>query len=158
TVAFGSAASGAVAYVAGVPWAQSGTLTADSTQATLVPGAQLGVPPNGSVVVELRAILRQGTTPPTFRVGFDAAGIGVVQPASALLQVQVQPAPGSSFPMWTEAGSFGGLTLAESYSNYPNPFAGGRQSTTFAYYLPQAARVTLRIVTPNGEGVATLLE
>src|SRR6185295_2830073 len=30
TVAFGSAASGAVAYVAGVPWAQSGTLTADS--------------------------------------------------------------------------------------------------------------------------------
>jgi hypothetical protein len=158
TVAFGAAASGAVAYVSGVPWAQSATLTADSTQATLVAGSPIGVPPSGSVVVELRTVLRPGATPPTFRVGCDAAGIGVVQPSSALLQVQVQPAPGSTFPMWTEAGSFGGLTLGESYSNYPNPFAGGRQSTTFAFYLRQAGRVTLRIVTPSGDGVATLLD
>jgi len=158
TVAFGAAASGAVAYVSGVPWAQSAALTADSTQATLVAGSPIGVPPSGSVVVELRTVLRPGATPPTFRVGCDAAGIGVVQPSSALLQVQVQPAPGSTFPMWTEAGSFGGLTLGESYSNYPNPFAGGRQSTTFAFYLRQAGRVTLRIVTPSGDGVATLLD
>jgi hypothetical protein len=158
TVAFGAAASGAVAYVAGVPWAQSGALTADSTQATLVAGAPLGVPPSGSVVVELRAVFRQGSSLATFRVGMDESGVGVIQPASALLQVQIEPAPGSSFPMWTEAGSFGGLTLAESYSNYPNPFAGGRQSTTFAYYLREAGRVTLRIVTPGGEGVATLLD
>jgi len=146
-----------VGYVSGALWAQSGALTADSTQATLVAGAPIGVPPSGVVLVELKTVLRQGASPPTFRVGFDAAGVGVVQPASALLQIQVQPAPGSAFPMWTEAGSFGGLTLRESYSNYPNPFAGGRQSTTFAYYLREAARVTLRIVTANGEGVATLL-
>ena len=29
--------------------------------------------------------------------------------------------------------------------------------TTFAYYLRDAARVTLRIVTPGGEGVATVV-
>lgn len=158
TIAFGAAASSAVAFVSGVPWAQSAALTADSTQATLVAGSQIGVPPSSSVVVELRAVPRPGATPTTFRVGCDASGIGVVQPSSALLQVQVQPAPGSTFPMWTEAGSFGGLTLGESYSNYPNPFAGGRQSTTFAFYLRQSGRVTLRIVTPSGDGVATLLD
>jgi hypothetical protein len=154
----GLAASGAIATVSGSLWAQSAVLTADSAQATLPAGSTLGVPPGGTVTVELRTVLRQGASPPAFRVRLDAAGVGVVQPTSALLQIQVQPAPGSAFPMWTEAGSFGGLTLGESYSNYPNPFAGGRQSTTFAYYLREGARVTLRIVTPNGEGVATLLQ
>jgi hypothetical protein len=154
----GSAASSALATVSGSLWAQSAALTADSAQATLPAGSTLAVPPGGTVTVELRTVLRQGASPPAFRVRLDAAGVGVVQPASALLQIQVQPTPGSAFPMWTEAGSFGGLTLGESYSNYPNPFAGGRQSTTFAYYLRERARVTLRIVTPNGEGVATLLQ
>ena len=46
--------------------------------------------------------------------------------------------------------------LAGSYSNYPNPFAAGRRTTTFAYYLEGAARVTLRILTPRSEAVATL--
>ncbi len=154
----GSAVSNTVASVAGTTWAQSALLTPDSTQATLTAGATLGVPAGGSVAVELRTVLGQGGTPPAFRVRLDASGVGVVQPASALLQIQVQPVPGLAFPMWTEVGNFGGVTLGESYSNYPNPFAGGRQSTTFAYYLREAARVTLRIVAPNGEGVATLLD
>ena len=143
-------------------WSSAGRSRIERTAFSVSPPGSwwptIGVPPSGSVVVELRTVLRPGATPPTFRVGCDAAGIGVVQPSSALLQVQVQPAPGSTFPMWTEAGSFGGLTLGESYSNYPNPFAGGRQSTTFAFYLRQAGRVTLRIVTPSGDGVATLLD
>jgi hypothetical protein len=154
----GSAATSVVATVLGSVWAQSAALTPDSSQATLTAGPTLGVPPGATVAVELRTVLRQGTSLPAFRVRLDAAGVGVVQPASALLQVQVQPAPGTAFPLWTEVGSFGGLTLGESYSNYPNPFAGGRQSTTFAFYLREAARVSLRIVTANGDGVATLLD
>ena len=47
--------------------------------------------------------------------------------------------------------------LGPGFGDAQGPFAGGRQSTTFAYYLREAARVTLRIVAANGEGVATLL-
>ncbi|HXF59233.1 MAG TPA: hypothetical protein VN539_05375, partial [Candidatus Saccharimonadales bacterium] len=75
----------------------------------------------------------------------------------ALLQVRVSPAQGT-FPLWTGAGVFGNASLRESYSNFPNPFPAGRGATAFAYYLRDAARVTLRILTPGGDGVATLVD
>jgi hypothetical protein len=59
--------------------------------------------------------------------------------------------------LWTAAGVFGSASLAQSYSNFPNPFAAGRGATAFAYYLRDAGLVTLRILTPGGDGVATLV-
>ena len=41
---------------------------------------------------------------------------------------------------------------------FPNPFAAGREVTTFVYALQRAGAVTLRIYTPRGERVITLLE
>jgi hypothetical protein len=67
------------------------------------------------------------------------------------------PAQGKVFPLWSAAGVFGSIALGESYTNFPNPFAAGRASTAFAYYLRDAGRVTLRIYTPGGDGVATLV-
>jgi hypothetical protein len=94
----------------------------------------------------------------SLRVGMDQDGIGVVQPGSALLTVQVTPEPGASFPFWSESGSFTPASLAGSWGNFPNPFAAGREATAFVYYLAQQALVTLRIWTPNGERVATLVD
>jgi hypothetical protein len=157
----GRAAERILAYAGGVLWGESAALTPDSTQATLVPGAALAIPAGAAIAVEIHAVLRAaaaGAPPPeSFRVGCDGSGAGVVQPASALLRIQVRPAPGQSFPLWTEAGTFGASDLAGSYSNYPNPFAAGRRSTTFAYYLERTGRVTLRILTPRSEPVATLV-
>ncbi len=156
-VAIGSASVEVAAFVSGSLWAASAALTPDSTRAW-IGGPRLGIPPAGSLEVELRLILATSTGTSTVRVGCDASGIGVIQPSSALLQIQVRPEPGQTFPLWTEAGSWlDGLSLRSSYSNYPNPFAAGREATTFAYYLRRNARVSLRIFTPTGEGVATLL-
>ncbi|MCB1151119.1 hypothetical protein KDK88_06195, partial [bacterium] len=45
-----------------------------------------------------------------------------------------------------------------SYSNFPNPFAAGRAATTFVFALPAPGRVSLRVFTPRGEPVRTLLD
>jgi hypothetical protein len=94
----------------------------------------------------------------TIRFGIDATGVGIRQPASAALQIDVEPAAGGSFPLWTKAGTFNQRSLAESYSNYPNPFAAGGESTRFVYYLPDDATVSLVIWTTRGERVTTLRE
>jgi hypothetical protein len=46
--------------------------------------------------------------------------------------------------------------LRDSFTNYPNPFAAGRELTTFAFYLTQRAEVRLRIFTGFGSLVKTL--
>jgi hypothetical protein len=148
-----------MAFVGGALWAESAPLTPDSAQATLVAGAPLAIAADVTVAVELRAVLvgAGAAAPASFRLGCDAAGIGVVQPASALLRIQVRPVAGQNFPLWTEAGTFAEGPLSGSWSNFPNPFAAGRKTTTFAYYLDQSARVTLRILTPRSEPVTTLV-
>ena len=81
----------------------------------------------------------------------------MVQPGSALLTIQVRPESGSSFPLWTEAGTIGAASLAASYANFPNPFAAGREATSFVYYLRADGRVSLRIYTPAGDRVAEII-
>jgi hypothetical protein len=92
------------------------------------------------------------------RIGVAQDGIGVRQPTSALLTIQLQAEEGQAFPFWSLAGSYSGADLASSWSNFPNPFAAGRETTTFAFFLREAARVKLRILTARGEEVVTLLE
>jgi len=152
----GEAASSVEVAVQGALVGQSAALTRDSTVATISFTPPLRVTPGTPVALELRWNTALSQFPAAFRLGCDAAGIGVVQPTSALLQVRVSPAQGT-FPLWTDAGVFGDASLDESYSNFPNPFAAGRSTTVFAYYLRDAARVTLRIFTPGGEGVSTLV-
>src|SRR6185503_19445140 len=72
-----------------------------------------------------------------------------------LLSVAVLAAPGQTLPFWTQAGNFSNRSLAESWSNYPNPFPAGRGLTRFVFYLPAAARVSLDIWTPRGERVTS---
>jgi len=46
--------------------------------------------------------------------------------------------------------------LRDSFTNYPNPFAAGRELTTFAFYLTHRAEVRLRIFTGFGSLIKTL--
>jgi hypothetical protein len=59
--------------------------------------------------------------------------------------------------MWTAVGNLTGPTLANSYSNFPNPFAAGREETRFAFYLPAGGRVSLDVLTIRGEKVRTVI-
>jgi hypothetical protein len=157
-IALGAGVRQLRALADGQAWAQSGSLTSDSTTALLASSTALQIAPGASSTVEIRLTLQSGPASGSLRVGLDQAGVGVVQPASALLQVQVQPVAGQAFTLWTQAGGFSPLDLRASYSNFPNPFAAGRDRTTFAYYLAQPSRVWLRILTLEGESVATLID
>jgi hypothetical protein len=157
-LAIGTGASRIEAWVGGVRWAASAALAPDSATASVLSSSPLSIAPGETTLVELRVVTRSDGGPSGFRLGVDHPGIGVVQPSSALLAVSIQPAAGQAFPMWSDAAGLSASTLRDSYSNFPNPFAAGRQATTFVYYLPAGARVSIRILTPRGESVATLLE
>lgn len=139
-------------------WASSGELAAGDSIAVIALAAPLEIAPGESITVGLHVRFRERSAIKRFRIGLDRDDIGVVQPGGALLAVRVEPADGTVFPFWTEAGSFTGLGLDESYSNFPNPFSAGREATTFVYALERAATVTLRIYTARGERVITLLD
>jgi hypothetical protein len=136
---------------------QSETLTVDSTTAYVALSSPIVLQPQERTEIELQVDCHTNITAGSLRFGIDRSDVGVVQPVSALLQIQVEPVDGQTFPMWTEAGGVNALSLKESFSNFPNPFAAGGESTTFVYYLPNSARVSLKIFTGRGKGVTTLL-
>ena len=139
-------------------WAQSAPLSPDSATTVLVPTAPLEVVPGAPVDLELRFVTPVGVSQSAIRLGLDAAGVGVVQPAGGALAVTVRPAAGQTFPLWTETGNFSDASLAGSWSNFPNPFAAGREPTTFSYWLRMPATVTLRLWTLRNEAVRILLD
>jgi len=155
--ALGSLAARIELWAAGSLWAQSGPLTPDSTTATIAAAVPLEIPEDRPLAIEIRWVPRAGVASGRVRLGCDREGIVVLQPSSALLRVQVLPVEGQAFPLWSEPGGFEPVGLSASYKNFPNPFAAGRQWTRFVYYLEAPGRVSLRIMTLHGEGVAALL-
>ncbi len=156
--ALGAAALEMRAYVGGVLWGQSAPLSADSISAC-VPGTgaiQLDV--SESATLELRMVPRTDPGLRELRVEMMATDVGVAQPSQPLLAVSVLPAAGQTLPWWSELGTFQSISLGESYFNFPNPFAAGREATAFAFYLPTPGRVSLRIWTARGEPVRTVLD
>ena len=138
----------------GLVWAQS---NAEST-ATLQGLEPLSVGPGETISLDIDFETADQPAASSLRLGLYSAGIGVMQPSSSLLEIQMQPEDQQSFPFWSQAGNFSFADLHASYSNFPNPFAAGRQETTFAFYLREAARVKLRILTIRGEEVVTILD
>jgi len=90
-------------------------------------------------------------------LGFAAGDLAVAPADSAPGDVVVLPEPGTVLPFATASAAFVPLDLAASYANFPNPFAAGREATTFVFALPQPGRVTLTLYTPRGEVVRRLL-
>ncbi|MGQ0721389.1 MAG: DNRLRE domain-containing protein [Candidatus Eiseniibacteriota bacterium] len=138
--------------------ASSGDLVAGDALGTLHLSPSLALPPGVTRDLELRAAYRAGTAVTSLRLGLEAQDVGPAQPSSSLLAIAVLARDGQSFPFWTEAGNFSGATLEESWSNFPNPFAAGRDHTTFAFFLVQPAKVTLKLWTARGDAVRTLVE
>ncbi len=157
SVPVGTSAGRVEVYRQAQLWAQCAALSPDSMLAVISGGPVLQVPAGEPIDLEVRWTVARSAEA-GFRLGVDAAGIGVVQPSSPLLEVRVEAAQGNAFPLWTESGSFSATTLRESYCNFPNPFAAGRETTRFAYFLPAPGRVTLRILMPGGDGVATVIK
>jgi hypothetical protein len=139
-------------------WAATPQLNENDSTAVLVPQSPLDVEPGQTIALDLRVRLRPEARTTSIRLGLDAPDIEVVQPDGALLAIRVTPESGSVFPFWSESGRFTARDLAGSYGNFPNPFAAGREITTFVYFLRAAASVSLRLLTPHGESVMTILD
>lgn len=154
----GAAVSRLAAYRDGALWAVCDTLAPDAAVAVLRPATPAVVPSGATLTLEVRAAFTAAPPAGGLRLGVTADDVGVRQPGGALFAIRVEPESGSSFPLWTEAGEFSARGLAASYSNFPNPFAAGREATTFVYELSGPAAVTLRIRTVHGETVTTLAE
>jgi len=131
----------------------SDTLTTDSTTAYIPLSPPIVISAGETVTIVLRVDLG-GAAGGSLRLGIDETDIGVL--GTAVPQIRVEPEPGKVFPMWTEVGNFSPRNLDTSYSNFPNPFAAGRATTTFVYFLPSDGNVTLRIWTARGEDVTTI--
>ena len=156
-LAVGAVAERIRAYRGGDLWGETSVLSADSSTAVLVPLSPLSVEPDHPEFLELRLLLSSGGTGESLRLGLAEDGVAVDQPANPLLAIAVRAVQGQSFPLWSEEGNFTPADLAASYSNFPNPFAAGRDETTFAYFLEREGRVTLRIWTLRGEPVRTVV-
>jgi WD40 repeat protein len=156
SVAAGEAAAVIEVWAGGGLAGRSDTLGIDSTSAFIPLSPPIVIQPQETRSLDLRVDFDRDPRVPSVRFGIDAPGFGIRQPQSALLQIEVEASGGQSFPLWTEAGSFNQLSLAGSFSNYPNPFAAGRESTRFVYYLPEDATVNLVIWSVRGERVTTI--
>ncbi len=106
------------------------------------------------VVIYLREDAPEGS----LKLILEESGLAAGPPGGGGFSIQVLPTSGYTFPMATESGNVGSASLEASYANYPNPFAAGSEPTTFAYSLVREATVDLRIMTPHGELVATILK
>jgi len=71
--------------------------------------------------------------------------------------VAVSAASGA-FPFSSGRAAILGRDLAASFSNYPNPFVVGRETTRITFYLPTDGAVTLKVYTVTGEPVRTIAD
>ncbi len=108
--------------------------------------------------IELMVGIREGAPAGRLRLAVDADGIVAGPQGGPTGGIRILGAAGQALPVVTDIGNIGQASLQDSYINFPNPFAAGREHTTFAYHLSGTARVSLRLLTPHGENVVTLLD
>ena len=155
-VAIGAAVASVSLYRNGTAWATASLAPAD-TEATLA-GSALALMPQTPEALELRFVARAGTPVAGLRLGFTAADVGVVQPGNPLLTVAVVAPPGHTFPLWSEYGGFVVTQLEPSYSDFPTRSRRDARPRTSPTTCRRPARVSLRIWTPRGEPVASLID
>ncbi len=112
------------------------------------------VPAAGRLEIEIVADIDPRTTAPGFNISLDEGHIvtGHEGCSSPVAQARSGELPGVVISTTTIIPA----TLAGSFSNYPNPFAAGRENTTFAFYLRGRANVTLRLYDGFGRLISTL--
>jgi hypothetical protein len=156
--ALGTIVSGFVVTDGEHEWGRSEQLVVGDTVASVMGDLGLLLEPGETRTLHVLLKLASGVQTGSVSVGLDLGGVVVRQPEGELVPVRVLAASGQIFPFLTLPGGVTPASLEQSYSNYPNPFAAGRETTTFVFGLAAAATVDLRIYTPRGELVRVLLD
>jgi len=155
-LAAGEVVTASSLWIDGVAWAAVTVEASGDTCLVLEGSIPLILPAGASRPVVLQVAVRAAATASGVRFGLLDGDIVCRQPGGGNT-VTVRSAAGQAFPFWTAAAGAIATDLAGSYLNFPNPFAAGRETTSFAFNLPRAGRVTLQVWTPRGEAVATLV-
>ena len=92
-----------------------------------------------------------------FRFVIEDSSSIVVVDGVAGTRVRVGTLGDTGYPLATGWTHVLGRGTTTAYTNYPNPFAAGREHTTITYYLDRKSTVTLRLYTLWGAPVATLV-
>ncbi len=130
----------------------------DAANLTVIFDEPLVLAAGESKEIELLVGIRPAAPVGRLRLRLDADGVAVGPPGEPIGGIRILPAEGQSLPLHTDIGNVGSANLTDSYINFPNPFAAGSETTTFAFFLRGSARVHLRLLTPHGDKVATLLD
>ncbi|MCP4572176.1 MAG: hypothetical protein GY838_07450, partial [bacterium] len=133
-------------------------LTGEATSATVPITPALQIPADADVQLQIALVVAAAAPPGSVRILVDENGLVAGHPGGSTGGIRIVPASGQALPLMSLAGTIGKAGLADSYVNFPNPFAAGREATTFAYALDGDATVTLRVLTPHGEPVITVLD
>lgn len=89
------------------------------------------------------------------RLALDANGLAA---SSAGRTLAIQALQGTNLPYLSPSIHLTAANLEESFSNYPNPFVAGRESTRITFFLPEAAAVTAEVYALDGSRVVRLLD
>jgi hypothetical protein len=86
----------------------------------------------------------------------DSASLEVKDCATGA-SIPVVPAVGT-YPLATLPTHILGQDVRSSFTNYPNPFAAGREFTTITFYVPVRSDVSLKLYTIWGKRIITLID
>lgn len=112
------------------------------------------IPVRGTLDLEIHVDVSPSARPPGFSMALDAERIftshGSCLPPVLIVRHGSQEGPAvATTAVISER-------LAGSFLNYPNPFAAGRQLTTFTFFLQRPAEIALHLYTGFGTHIITL--
>jgi hypothetical protein len=114
------------------------------------------IAPGETLVLAIEADLLDAPAASGFRVTLADSAIAIARPGDGIAAPAVRAAAGESFPFATGRVGIIAPAFIGSVSNYPNPFAAGREETRFLFHLPEPALIDIAIYTALGEPVATV--
>ncbi|MBU8869431.1 MAG: DUF11 domain-containing protein, partial [Gemmatimonadales bacterium] len=132
--------------------------SASDTTAVILPDTNVELGPGQILELEIRVRTNSAPASGGLRLGITQEDISLAPQGGTLSAIRVEAADDNLFPFWTEVGNFSVAGLAESYSNFPNPFAAGREETTFVIQLLAEGTVSLRVMTAHWRPVFTILD
>ena len=123
-----------------------------------LPAGLMVVPAASRDTLSILADFETNLADQTFR--FTIVGAAAIEVSDNITHTSVNTTTtsGGSFPLVTNWAHVLGNDIHTAYTNYPNPFAAGRENTAITYYLEQKSSVTLKLYTIWGKPVATLLD
>lgn len=133
------------------------TFTAKGSIVELPPN-RLRVTVGSQMIIEIMVDILDNVTAGHFKLGLNSGMDILAFDTISGETVTVTAASNYLFPMDSDVINIFQPSLKETFTNYPNPFEAGRESTVITYYLEQDAVVTIKLYTIIGDLVINLLD